>query len=121
VKKWPSGRGGEQGISGVVGLILTAVSLALVLVLALIGLGTFSGSGGSGSGSTGILSRSNAEQQIKLCAEGRDSSYGDPPSQAQQAACLDDIASQAGGGGGSPAIVPTSTVPGYSVPSFPAN
>jgi len=104
-----------------VGLVVTAVSLVLVLLLALIGLGTFSsGSGGSGSGSTGILSQSRAEQQIKLCAEGRDSSYGDPPSQAQQAACLDDIAGQAGGGaGGGPAIVPTSTVPGYSVPNFP--
>jgi hypothetical protein len=97
------------------------VSLLLVLVLALLGLGTFSsGSGGSESGSTGILSRSTTEEQIQLCAEGRDSSYGDPPSPAQQAACVNEIASQAGGGGGTSApIVPTSTVPGYSVPSFP--
>jgi hypothetical protein len=99
-------------------LIALAVSLLLVLILTLLSLGTFSG--GSGSGSTGILSNSNAEQQIKLCAEGRDSSYGDPPSQAQQAACLNEIAGQAGGGGASAPIVPTTTNPGYSVPSLPA-
>jgi len=100
-------------------LILLAVSLLLVLVLTLLSLGTFSG--GSGSGTTGILSNSNAEQQIKLCAEGRDSSYGDPPSQAQQAACVNEIAGQAGGGGGAGApIVPTTTTPSYSVPSLPA-
>jgi len=100
-------------------LILLAVSLLLVLVLTLLSLGTLSG--GSGSGTTGILSNSSAEQQIKLCAEGRDSSYGDPPSQAQQAACLNEIAGQAGGGGGSGIpIVPTTTTPSYSVPSFPA-
>lgn len=100
-------------------LIAVAVSLLLALILTLLSLGTFSGD--SGSGSTGILSNSNAEQQIKLCAEGRDSSYGDPPSQAQQAACVGEIANQAGGGGGAVApIVPTTTTPGYSVPSIPA-
>jgi len=104
-----------------VSLIATAVSLLLVLLLTLVGLGTFSsGAGGSASGSAAIFSRSKAEQQIQLCAEGRDSSYGDPPSQAQQAACINEIASQAGGGGASAPIVPTSTAPGYSVPSVPA-
>jgi hypothetical protein len=95
------------------------MSLLIVLVLTLLSLGTFSG--GSGSGTTGILSNSNAEQQVKLCAEGRASSYGDPPSQAQQAACVNEIASQAGSGGGASApIVATTTTPSYSVPSLPA-
>lgn len=99
-------------------LIMVAGSLLLALILTLLSLGTFSS--GSGSGSTGILSNSSAEQQIKLCSEGRNSSYGDPPSQAQQAACLNEIADQAGGSGGAGApIVPTTTTPGYSVPSLP--
>jgi hypothetical protein len=99
-------------------LIALVVSLLLVLILTLISLGSFSG--GSGSGSTGIFSHSNAEQQIKLCAEGRDSSYGDPPSQAQQAACVGEIADQAGGDGGAGVpLVPTTTTPDYSVPSVP--
>ena len=84
----------SKGLSSTAGLIAVAVSLLLALILTVISLGTFSG--GSGSGSTGILSKSTAEQQIQLCAEGRDSSYGDPPSQAQQAACDDEIADQAG-------------------------
>ncbi len=108
----------SRGLSSTAGLIAVALSLLLVLILTLVGLGTFSG--GSGSGSTGILSNSKAEQQIQLCAEGRDSSYGDPPSQAQQAACVNEIADQAGGGGAGPPIVPTTTTPGYSVPSLPA-
>jgi hypothetical protein len=98
-------------------LILLALSLLLVLVLTLLSLGTFSS--GSGSGTTGIFAKSNAEQQIQLCAEGRDSSYGDPPSPAQQAACVNEIAGQAGGGVGAP-IAPTTTIPGYPVPSLPA-
>jgi len=100
-------------------VVALAVSLLLALILTLISLGTFSG--GSGSGSTGILSNSSAEQQIKLCAEGRDYSYGDPASQTQQAACLNEIAAQAGGGGGASApIVPTATTPGYSKSGLPA-
>ncbi len=109
----------SRGLSSTVGLIAVAVSLLLALILTVLSLGTFSS--GSGSGSAGILSNSTAEQQIKLCAEGRDSSYGDPPSQTQQAACVDEIAGQAGGGGGASApIVSTTTTPGYSVPSLPS-
>ncbi len=109
----------SKGLSSTAGLIAVAVSLLLALILTVISLGTFSS--GSGSGSTGILSKSTAEQQIQLCAEGRDSSYGDPPSQAQQATCDNEIADQAGGGGGAGApIVPTTTTPGHSVPSLPA-
>ena len=99
-------------------LIAVAVSLLLALILTLLSLGTFSG--GSGSGSPGIFSNSNAEQQIKLCAEGRDSSYGDPPSQAQQATCVNEIADQAAGGGGDAPVVPSTTIPGYSVTGGPA-
>jgi hypothetical protein len=110
----------SKGLSSTTGLIAVAVSLLLTLTLTLLSLGTFSGS--SGSGTTAILSNSTAEQQVQLCAEGRDSSYGDPPSQAQQAACDSEIADQAGGGGGgtSAPIVPTTTTPGYSVPTLPA-
>lgn len=77
-------------------LLAIAVSLLLALALTILSIGTLSG--GSGNGRSGILTHSESEQQIKLCAEGRDSSYGEPPSQAQQAACLNEIANQAGGG-----------------------
>jgi hypothetical protein len=119
----PRSEGGDvnvivsRGLSSTVGLIAIAVSLLVALILTVISLGAFSG--GSGSVSSGILSNSKAEHQTQLCAEGRDSSYGDPPSQAQQAACLDEIAHQAGGGGGSAPIVPTTTTPG-NLPSLPA-
>lgn len=117
VNGWPGDGGGEAGLSGTASLIAIAVSLVLVLILGLVGFGTFSsGSGGPGTGSNGIFSGSNAERQIQLCAEGRDSSYGDPPSPAQQAACVNEIARQAGGGGtvGVPIVpgVPTDSVPG---------
>jgi hypothetical protein len=73
-----------------------AVSLLLVAVLLLFGIHEFSSgnspvggsAGGGASGNPSILSRSAAETQIKLCAEGRDSSYGNPPSSAQQAVCV---------------------------------
>ena len=93
-------------------LLALAVSLLLALALTILGIGTFSGD--SGNGSSGILTNSKSEQQIKLCAEGRDSSYGEPPSQAQQAACLNEIAKQAGSGGPD-----APTHPGDSVPSVP--
>jgi hypothetical protein len=109
----------SKGLSSTTGLIAVAVSLLLTLTLTLLSLGTFSGS--SGSGTTAIVSNSTAEHQVQLCAEGRDSSYGDPPSQAQQAACDSEIADQAGGGGSTSApLVPTTTTPGYSVPTLPA-
>lgn len=98
-------------------LLALAVSLLLVLALTILGIGTFSGN--SGSGSHGILTNSKSEQQIKLCAEGRDSSYGKPPSQAQQAACLNEIAQQAAGGGSGVPTGPSPTLPGGSVASVP--
>jgi len=117
VRRWRPERANEQGLSSTASLIAITMSLLVVLILTLLDIGTFSG--GSGSGTTGILSKSTAEQQIQLCVEGRNSSYGDPPSQAQQAACANEIAAQAGGRAGAP-IVPTTTTPGYSVPSLPA-
>lgn len=74
-----------------------AVGLLLVAVLLLFSMNEFGGTsavggagggGGAASGRSSILSRSSAEAQIKLCAEGRDSSYGSPPSAAQQAKCV---------------------------------
>ena len=79
-----------------------AVSLLLVAVILVFslngfGLGSGAGSGtgtgagaagGSSSGTPSILSPSSAEHQIQLCSEGRDSTYGDPPTAAQQATCI---------------------------------
>ena len=79
------------------GLIAVVVGLLLVAVLLLLGMSAFGGSGTGGSASSAnpsILSRSSAETQIKLCAEGRDSSYGNPPSPAQQATCVSELAGQ---------------------------
>jgi hypothetical protein len=84
-----------------------AVSLLIVVALLLFGLHQFSGptsssstgaGGGSASGPS-ILSRSSGENQIKLCAEGRPSSYGDPPSPLQQAKCDRELAGQIAGTG----------------------
>jgi len=77
-------------------LAAMAVGLLVVAVLLLFSLNEFGGSsavtggagGGGASGQPSILSRSSAEAQIKLCAEGRDSTYGSPPSAAQQAKCV---------------------------------
>jgi hypothetical protein len=75
--------------------VAMAIGLLVVAVLLLFSLNEFGGGhavtsagGGGGSGSPSILSRSAAETQIKLCAEGRDSTYGSPPSAAQQAVCV---------------------------------
>ena len=57
--------------------------------------------GGTAPGGSSIISNSPAETQLKLCSEGRPSSYGDPPTPAQQAKCLDQLAGQIGGGGAS--------------------
>jgi hypothetical protein len=87
----------EDGFSTGVGLVAMALGLLVVAVLLLFSLNEFGGSsavtgagggGGGASGSPSILSRSSAEAQIKLCAEGRDSSYGSPPSAAQRAKCV---------------------------------
>jgi hypothetical protein len=97
--------GGEYGFSTGGGLIAMAVGLVLMAALLLFGLGAFGGSGtGSGapSANPSILSRSPAETQIKLCAEGRDSSYGNPPSPGQQAQCVSELAGEISGGAGSP-------------------
>jgi hypothetical protein len=68
-------------------------------VLLLIGMNTFSGGTGSSTSSTlpSILSHSSAETQIKLCSEGRDSTYGNPPSSAQQAKCVRELLGEVGG------------------------
>jgi len=90
---------GESGLSSGGGLVAIVAGLVLVAVLLLVGMNAFGGSGG-GHGSS-ILSSSTAESQLKLCSEGRDSTYGDPPSQAQQAKCLDQLAGQIAGGAAS--------------------
>ncbi len=87
-------------ISTTVGLISMAASLFLMAVLLLFGMNVFSGGTGSNTSSTNpsILSRSSAETQIKLCSEGRDSTYGSPPSSAQQAKCVRELLGEISGG-----------------------
>jgi hypothetical protein len=77
-----------------------AASLFLMAVLLLIGMNAFSGGTGSTASSTNpsILSRSSAETQIKLCSEGRDSTYGRPPTSAQQAKCIRELLGEISGG-----------------------
>jgi hypothetical protein len=80
------------------------VGLLLVAVLLLFSMNEFStGTGGSTPAKLSILSRSSAENQVKLCSEGRDSSYGDPPSSAQQAKCVRELLGEISGGG--PAVL----------------
>jgi hypothetical protein len=79
---------------------LVIVALLLVLSTNVFGGG---GDGGGPSASPAILSRSSAETQIKLCAEGRDSTYGDPPSSAQQGICVRKLLGEVSGGG--PAVL----------------
>lgn len=94
----------QSGLSSTVGLVAMAVSLLLVAVILVFslngfGLGNGAGSGtgagasaaGGSSGTPSILSPSSAEHQIQLCSEGRDSTYGDPPSAAQQATCIHEL------------------------------
>jgi hypothetical protein len=91
---------GDAGLSSTVGLISMAVSLLLMAVLLLFGMNAFSGGAGSDASSTNpsILSRSPAQTQIKLCSEGRDSTYGSPPGPAQQAKCVRELLGEISGG-----------------------
>ena len=98
---------GDVGLSAGLSLIGIAVSLLLVLVLGLLASGAFSSSGSNGTPS--VMSTSSAEEQLKLCVEGRPSTYGDPPTQAQQAACTQQLAAQIGGAPLDTATLPTST------------
>ena len=93
-------RRGDGGFSTTVGLISMAASLLLVAVLLLLGMNTFSAGTGSNTSSKtpSILSKSPAETQIKLCSEGRDSTYGSPPSAAQQARCVRELLGEISGG-----------------------
>jgi len=96
--KHPQRARGQDGYSTGVNLLAVTVSLVLVAVLVVLSTGVFSG--GATAGKTSILSTSSAETQLKLCSEGRDSStYGDPPTPAQQAKCLDQLAGQISGSG----------------------
>jgi hypothetical protein len=93
---------GEKGLSSI-GLISMMLGLLLMAVLLLYGTNEFSGgssSGGNGTGSShSMLSNSNVETQLKLCVEGRDSTYGSPPSPAQQASCIRQLLGQVAGSG----------------------
>jgi hypothetical protein len=94
----------QSGFSSGVGLVGMAVGLLLVAVLLLFSMNEFSGggggaAGGGGSGSPSILSTSKAESQIKLCSEGRDSTYGSPPSASQQAKCVRMLVGEIAGSG----------------------
>ena len=100
----PGTRRNQGGFSTGTGLLAMAATLALVAILLLFGMNAFSGAGGGGAATndTSILSRSSTESQIKLCAEGRDSSYGSPPSPAQQSKCLGQLAGEISSTAGTP-------------------
>ena len=102
----------QSGFSSGVGLVGMAVGLLLVAVLLLFSMNEFSSggsgsggaAGGGGSGTPSILSRSKAQSEIKLCSEGRDSTYGSPPGAGQQAKCVRMLLAEIAGSG--------STIPG---------
>lgn len=99
-----TGSGRKSGFASGGGLIAVVVSLLLLALLLLVGTSAFGGGGTGGvaaSANSSILSASSSETQLKLCAEGRDSSYGNPPSAAQQAKCVSELAGQISGGGAS--------------------
>jgi len=93
----------DRGLTTGVSLLAMTISLAIVAVLLLVSMNAFGGGTASGPGSQhSILSTSNAESQIKLCAEGHDSTYGRPPTPAQQSKCLTELAGEITSTGGSP-------------------
>jgi len=94
---------GEDGFSTGTSLLAMAIGLGLVAILLLINLIGFGGTTGHGgtSNNPSVLSHSTAENQIKLCVEGRASSYGNPPSPAQQSKCMNQLAGQISGDGSS--------------------
>ena len=94
----------QSGFSSGVGLVAMAVGLLLVAVLLLFSMNEFSSggggaAGGGASGTPSILSTSKAQSQIKLCSEGRESTYGNPPSSAQQARCVRMLLGEIAGSG----------------------
>lgn len=97
------GHGRQSGFSSSVGLVAMAGGMIVVAVLLVMSLNVFGGGGASPGGGAAanpsILSRSSAETQIKLCVEGRNSTYGDPPSSAQQAKCVRDLLGEVAAGG----------------------
>ncbi|HTZ09672.1 MAG TPA: hypothetical protein VMB72_11395 [Acidimicrobiales bacterium] len=98
---------GERGLSTGVSLVALMASLLIVAVLVLMSANVFGGGTGTAGGhTTSILSTSSPETQLKLCSEGRDSTYGDPPTASQQAKCLQQLAGQIGGSGLSGGGVP---------------
>jgi len=102
----PRGRD-ERGLSSGVSLVALMAGLVIVAILVLMSANVFGGGAGpKGTGATSILSTSSAETQLKLCSEGRDSTYGDPPTPTQQAACLRRLAGEITGSGLSGAGVP---------------
>jgi hypothetical protein len=111
-------RRGESGLSGVAGIVIIGVSLVVVLVLVLVGSGALSGSG-SGGAAPAVFSQSHNEEQLKLCVEGRPSSYGNPPSQTQQAACTRELAAQLVGGSGGVPTAPTPSGSGVTTTTLP--
>jgi hypothetical protein len=76
-----------------------ALGLVLVAVLLMFSLNPFGGGGGGPGGSPSILSPSSAQTQIKLCSEGRPSTYGNPPTDAEQAKCIRELIGEVGTGG----------------------
>jgi hypothetical protein len=94
------------------------LAFSLLVVGALIYVG-FTAFNPAGTGKKpGIAGHTQSESQLHLCAEGKPSTYGNPPTQAQQSACISALADQAAGGSGVPAPLPTTTTqPGTPTPT----
>jgi len=91
----------DGGFSTAVGLLSMAAGLVVVALLLVVSTTVFGGSSSSPGNANrpSLLSRSSAETQIELCAEGRPSTYGNPPAPAVRALCVRKILGQAGGAG----------------------
>jgi hypothetical protein len=94
-----SGRGDLGATTTGMGFVALAAGLVIMALLLLTSLNPFAGGTASSSAGTShsIVSQSSSENQIKLCAEGRPSTYGDPPTQAKQAWCTEQLAAQIAG------------------------
>lgn len=107
----------DEGLSSMMSIVAIALGMVVVLLLSLFSAGAFSSS--SSNGGSSVLSNSRTEQQLQLCVEGRPSIYGNPPSQAQQAACTRELAGQLGGApvDTAPVPEPSTTTPTFGYPT----
>ena len=79
-----------------------AIGLLIFAAILVFSLDPFGGGSVGSGGAPSILRPSPTETQIKLCSEGRASSYGNPPTDAQQAKCIQELIGSIGSGGSGP-------------------